>query len=250
MYFDIGYVKIASYFGAALAVGISSITTGYGSGIIAGEASYALMRQPQSRDKLFRTMLISQAAAGTGSILALVIALLLIYGGFDVVEGGWIRASVLLAAGISIGFGSVGPAQGSGAVGGGACKALGRMPVKEGSIIGNMLVGQALAQSGSIFALLVSLLLLYSTPLQAENAEVSFVVIKCLAYLGAGISIGFGTIGPGIGIGFAAQKATEMIGTYPKNSMEAIRLMFLGSAVAQSTAIYSLIISFLLMFAF
>ena len=247
---DPGIIKIAAYIGAGIAVGVASVSTGIGSGLIAGEASYALMRQPKVSDKLFRTMLIGQAATGTGGILSLVIALLLLFGGFDVAEGGLYRVAIVFAAGISVGLGAVGPAYGAGQSGAGACKALGRMPQKESTIVGNMLIGQALAQSGSIFALLVSLLLLYSTPVQPAGLSMGQVILKCMAYIGAGISIGFGTIGPGIGIGFASGEANDMVGRFPRESMGIIKTMFLGSAVAQSTAIYSLIVAFLLIFAF
>lgn len=247
---DVGIIRIAAYLGAGIAVGSASISTGIGSGLIAGEASYAIMRQPKISDKLFRTMLIGQAATGTGGILSLVVALLLLFGGFDVAEGGFYRVAIVFAAGISVGIGAIGPAYGAGYSGAGACKALGRMPSKESTIVGNMLIGQALAQSGSIFALLVSLLLLYSTPLQPADISMPMVILKGAAYIGAGTAIGFGTIGPGIGIGYAAGEANDMVGRFPRQSLQTIKTMFLGSAVAQSTAIYSLIVAFLLIFAF
>ena len=74
-------------------------------------------------------------------------------------------------------------------------------------------------------------------------------IIKAAAYLGAGISMGFGAIGPGVGEGMAAAKACEAIGKNPKEAGLLTRTMLVGQAVAESTGIYSLVIALLLLFA-
>ena len=251
MVFTVQTIQVATYLGAALSVGIASITCGTGVGYIAGIASRGMMVQPESRDTLFRTMFIGQAVTETGGIFSLVISLLLLFGGFDVVEGGWLRFSALLSAGLAMGLGSLGPVIGTSYAGGEACDSICRMPKHNLTITGNMLIGQALAQTSSIFALLVSLLLLYSTPLQSSipNITSGGILIRSFAYMGAGLAIGIGTIGPGIGIGNVAGKASKMMGRYPRQRTFIMRTMFLGAAVSQSTAIYALIISFLLIFA-
>lgn len=249
MVFSVEYIQIASYLGAGICVGIGAVTTGIGSGIIAGEGALAIMKQPKANEEIFRTMLIGQAAAQTAGIFALVVSMLLMYGGFDVVEGGWFRAAALLAAGISMGIGSLGPSLGAGYSGGQACKSIARMPKESNAIMGNMLIGQALAQTSAIFALVVSLLLLYSVPNQPADISIGRIILKSMAFLGAGFSIGFGTIGPGAGIGFVAGKANDMMGRFPKEKPRIMRTMFLGAAVSESTAIYSLVVAFLLIFA-
>ncbi|MCK4695663.1 MAG: ATP synthase F0 subunit C [Candidatus Cloacimonetes bacterium] len=249
MVFSVEYIQIASYLGAGICVGIGAVTTGIGSGIIAGEGALAIMKQPKANEQIFRTMLIGQAAAQTAGIFALVVSMLLMYGGFDVVEGGWFRAAALLAAGISMGIGSLGPSLGAGYSGGQACKSIARMPKESNAIMGNMLIGQALAQTSAIFALVVSLLLLYSVPNQPAGISIGRIILKSMAFLGAGFSIGFGTIGPGAGIGFVAGKANDMMGRFPKEKPRIMRTMFLGAAVSESTAIYSLVVAFLLIFA-
>ncbi|MCF7911792.1 MAG: ATP synthase F0 subunit C [Candidatus Cloacimonetes bacterium] len=250
MIFTMETIQIAAFLGAALSVGIASITCGMGVGYIASAASYGIMRQPDSHDKLFRAMFIGQAVTETGGIFSLVIALLLMFGGFDVVEGGWFRFAALLSAGIAVGLGSLGPVTGAGYAGGQACHAISRMPRQSNSILGYMLIGQALAQTSSIFALLVSLLLLYSTPLQDSipNLTAGHILLRSVAYIGAGLAIGIGTIGPGVGIGNVAGKGCRMIGKFPRQKSHIMRTMFLGAAVSQSTAIYALVVSFLLIF--
>lgn len=74
------------------------------------------------------------------------------------------------------------------------------------------------------------------------------VLIKMAALLGAGICMGFGAIGPGIGEGFAAGKACEGISKEPENAGLITRTMLIGQAVSESTGIYSLFIAILLIF--
>ena len=73
-------------------------------------------------------------------------------------------------------------------------------------------------------------------------------LIEAFAYLAAGICMGFGAIGPGIGEGFAAGKACEGIARNPEQSQLITRTMLIGQAVSESTGIYSLVIALLLIF--
>ena len=68
------------------------------------------------------------------------------------------------------------------------------------------------------------------------------------AYLGAGIAMGIGAIGPGVGEGFAAGKACEGIARTPEEAGVLTRTMLVGQAVSESTGIYSLVIALLLIF--
>ena len=43
-------------------------------------------------------------------------------------------------------------------------------------------------------------------------------IVKAAAFIGAGIAMGFGAIGPGVGEGMAAAKACEAIGKNPKEA--------------------------------
>ncbi len=243
------YIRIAAFLGAGLSVGIGAITTGIGSGLIAGEGAKALIVQPKANESIFRTMLIGQAAAQTAGIFALVISMLLLYGISEAPEGGWFKTAAYLSAGLAMGLGSIGSSYGAGYAGGQACKSVARMPKQSNMILGNMLIGQALAQTSAIFALLVAFLLLYSVPEQPEGLEIGNIIVKSLALIGAGLAIGLGTLGPGTGVGYVAGKASDMIGRFPNEKLKILRTMFLGAAVSQSTAIYSLVVAFLLIFA-
>jgi F-type H+-transporting ATPase subunit c len=73
-------------------------------------------------------------------------------------------------------------------------------------------------------------------------------LIRAGALIGAGICMGFGAIGPGIGEGFAAGKACEAIGRAPEHAGLLTRTMLIGQAVSESTGIYSLVIALLMLF--
>ncbi len=73
-------------------------------------------------------------------------------------------------------------------------------------------------------------------------------LVRAAALMGAGISMGLGAIGPGVGEGFAAGKACEAIGRNPKEAGLLTRTMLVGQAVSESTGIYSLVVSLLLIF--
>jgi F-type H+-transporting ATPase subunit c len=73
-------------------------------------------------------------------------------------------------------------------------------------------------------------------------------LIKAAAFIGAGMAMGFGAIGPGVGEGFAAGKACEAIGRKPEEAGLLTRTMLVGQAVSESTGIYSLVVALLLLF--
>ncbi len=73
-------------------------------------------------------------------------------------------------------------------------------------------------------------------------------IIRAAALLGAGVSMAFGAIGPGLGEGYAAGKACEAIGRNPKEAGLLTRTMLVGQAVSESTGIYALVVALLLIF--
>lgn len=62
------------------------------------------------------------------------------------------------------------------------------------------------------------------------------------------IAIGFGAIGPGIGIGLIAAKGLEAIGRNPEATSRIQTNMILGLAFAEAIAIYALVIALILRF--
>ncbi|MBQ7339188.1 MAG: ATP synthase F0 subunit C [Clostridia bacterium] len=73
------------------------------------------------------------------------------------------------------------------------------------------------------------------------------IILGCCA-LGAGICMGIGAIGPGVGEGHAVAKACEAIGRQPESKGAVTSTMIMGCAIAETTGIYSLVIAILLIF--
>jgi F-type H+-transporting ATPase subunit c len=66
--------------------------------------------------------------------------------------------------------------------------------------------------------------------------------------LGAGLAIGLGTIGPGIGIGLIGAKAVEAMGRNPEVTGTVQTNMILAIAFAESLGIFALVMALLLKF--
>ncbi|MCH8184851.1 MAG: ATP synthase F0 subunit C [Chloroflexi bacterium] len=66
--------------------------------------------------------------------------------------------------------------------------------------------------------------------------------------IGAGIAIGLGAIGPGIGIGILAAKAMESLGRNPEAAGPIQTNMILAIAFAEAIAIYALVVAVIIKF--
>ncbi len=155
-------VNVAVCVGAGISIGLGALGGGVGSGMIAAEALAGTARQPKERDALLQMMLIAQALSQTSGIFALVIAILLLFGGLQAGDlAGVLRISgAALGAGVSMGLGALGPALGGGFAGAGACAGLARNPLTLPRIRATMLMGAAVAQSTAIYAFTISIVLL------------------------------------------------------------------------------------------
>jgi len=72
--------------------------------------------------------------------------------------------------------------------------------------------------------------------------------IEAAKALAAGIAIGLGAIGPGIGEGIIASKALETMGRNPEVKDDLFSKMIVAMAICESTAIYALVIAILVLF--
>ena len=74
------------------------------------------------------------------------------------------------------------------------------------------------------------------------------VIIRAAALLGAGICMGAGAIGPGIGEGVVGGNACQGIARQPELQGTLTRTMLIADAIAETTGIYALVIALLLIF--
>ncbi len=73
--------------------------------------------------------------------------------------------------------------------------------------------------------------------------------MEAAKYIGAGLAMGLGAIGPAIGEGLAASKALEAIGRNPEANGKIAPLMFVAMAITESTGIYALVVALIILFA-
>ena len=73
-------------------------------------------------------------------------------------------------------------------------------------------------------------------------------IVLAASAIGAGLAMISG-VGPGIGQGYAAGKAAESVARQPEAKGDITSTMLFGCAVAESTAIYGLVIALILLFA-
>ena len=152
----------------------------------------------------------------------------------------WVSVAAFCGGGMAMGFGAIGAAIGEGFTAASANEAIGRNPEQSGDIFKSMLVGQAIAESASIFALVIAMMLLFT--------KFASHILMIPVLLGAGLSMGLGAIGAGVGAGFPAGAACKGMARQPSMSGRLTTNMLIGSAVCQTPAIFALVVSFILLF--
>jgi len=237
----INILKAAALAGAGLCMGFGAIGSGIGSGYPGGQACSGISRQPMLSSRLTTNMLIGSAVCQTPAIFSMVVALMLIFMDFGemAVNPTW---AALIGAGLSTGLAAIGSGYGGGIAAGASCEGVARQPLSVSNVTTTMLVGQAVAQTPSIFGLLVSFILMFRTFPETGSPG------PAIALLGAGLCMGFGGIGPGIGNGMAAEGAVRWVARNTAKAGDLMRTMLVGQAVSQSTAIYAMVVSLVLIF--
>ena len=66
--------------------------------------------------------------------------------------------------------------------------------------------------------------------------------------LAMAFAIGFGALGPGLGIGLLASKAMEAVGRNPDSANKIQPLMILAIVFTESIAIYALVVALIIKF--
>ncbi len=161
-------VLASSAIGAGFAM-IAGIGPGVGQGYAAGKGAEATAKNPKNSKNTTMVMLIGAAVAETSGILALVIAFILLFGNPLVDQVGNPEATLILmasaiAAGIAMITG-IGPGIGQGYAAGKGTEATGKRPKLQPAVVRTMLLGQAVAQTTGIYALIIAFILMFANPL-------------------------------------------------------------------------------------
>ncbi len=227
--------------GIVFSVGLSGFVLGIVSAFPARAACLAIARQPFFSRQIVRFMLIALSLLQTPIIFGLIVALF-IRGQAGSIET--VRDSLrLIASGVCIGIGSIGPAIGLAFFTKSACDGMGVNRFSYRQLFSFALISQAIIETPILFALIISVSLLFVVPaFGAEN------FVDGIMFLAAGLCTGIGTIGPGISSGKTATEACKQIASNSETYSALSRVSMFAQGLIETSAIYAVLISFLLLF--
>ena len=241
MAFDVEiWVNVAAFLGGGTAMGFGAIGAAIGEGYTAAQANESISRNPSMMGTIFKTMLVGQAVAESAGIFALVIAMMLLFTKFSIES--YSTVFILFSAGLCMGLGAIGSGIGSGFPAGAACKGMARQPELSNRLTTNMMIGSAICQTSAIYALVTSLILIFT-----DFSTRPFSPIWA-AIIGAGLASGIGAIGSGIGEGLVAESGCEGIARQPSSATPVTNIMSISNLIPKTTAIYGFLVSVILMF--
>lgn len=227
-----------SAIGIALAICATGLVLGIASALPAQAAFGAIARQPFFARRIMGFMVMTQALIQTPIIAGLVVAIFIRN---QAVAATTIADSLrLIASGLAIGIGSIGPAIGLALFARQACTGLGTNPDAYKKLLSFTLISQAIIETPIIFALVISLMLLFFGSVNTPD------LAKGIGYLAAGLCTALGTFGPGISSGRTAAAACDGIAQDPDNFDAIYRTCLFAQGLIETCAIYAIVISFAL----
>ena len=227
-----------SELGIGIAICLTGSVLGIGASYPARAACLAVARQPFFSQKIQMLMLLTQSLMQTPIVFAFIVALLIKEQSLAVTSlAGSLR---LIAAGLCIGIGSMGPTIGLAQFSQQACRSLGinRYAYKE--ILSFTLVSEAIIESPIIFSLVISFILLGTTVSDTTFATGG------ITLLAAGLVMGLGTLGVGIGSGRTASEGCKALALHPENYSSISRTSLIAQVLIETCSIYAFLISLFL----
>ncbi len=218
--------------GVAAAMGMTGCISGIMSAFPARKACLAVARQPFFTNKIQLLMVITQSLMQTPVILGLIVAMLL-QGQLETVTT-LTDSFRLIASGVCLGLGSIGPVIGIALLAQEACTTAGINKNIFPKALTFTVISAALIESAIIFSLIISLFLL---------KPCSHTLYKGYVLLGAGAAMGLGTLGVGISSGRLTAQVCRIIALKPELYAQLSRTSFFSQVLIETSAVYALIIS-------
>jgi F-type H+-transporting ATPase subunit c len=234
-----------SYYGGLAELGITfaiclpGLVLGFASALPARAACKAIARQPFFAQSILRFMLITQSLLQGPIVFGFITATIIHYQAASINS---IEDSIrLIASGLCIGLGSIGPSIGLAIFAKNAVQSLGINRRAYPQLFSFTLISQTIIETPIIFAFVISLILLLLTP---QNMN----LLYSMALLAAALCTGLGTFGPGISSGITAAAACKQIAFNPHESNTLSRVSMFAQGMIETCAIYAVLISFVLIF--
>jgi F-type H+-transporting ATPase subunit c len=214
-----------------LAVGIAAASISIASSFVVRAATQAIARQPFFANKIMTFMLIAQSIIEAPAIFAFIVALLIRAQLTPTISGD--TSLTLFAAGMTIALGCIGPSIGQSLLAYAACTSVGLNKNAYGKIFPFTLLNQAIVETPMIFCVLLSLLIVYTHP-ESTKALI------------AALTLGASATGSALSIGYVASRGCRQIAADQTLYAAILRPSILTVALIESSVIYALIISLLL----
>lgn len=232
-----GFTKIAM----ACAICLPGLALGIASAFPARAACLAIARQPFYAQKIMRFMMISISLIQTPVIFGFIVSLIMQAQGESIAS--WRDVLRIIGSGLAIGLGSIGPAIGLGLFIQKTCTALGVNRKSYDNLFSYTLIRIAVIETPLIFALIISLVLLFIAPLNVGDN-----ILQGIAFLCAGLTVGIGTFGGSISSAKTAASAASQIAVNPSAASLLSQTSMLGQGVIEASVIYPTIIALFLIF--
>jgi len=229
------YAKI----GIIAAMGITSFVTGLASAFPAQAACNAVARQPFFTHRISGFMLMTQVLIQTPLISSFLVSLF-IQGQAD--SATTLTDSLrLIASGMCVGIGSIGPAIGLSIFSKAALNSLGKNSKAYNKLLSFTFISEALIETPIIFCLIIAIILLFMIPHTSTDNPISGII-----FLAAGLCSGLGTLGTGISSGATAAAACTQIGLAPESYNILSRTSLLAQSLIETVVLYTVILSLLM----
>ncbi len=229
------------YGACALTVILPSLGVSFGQALTSNSAIKALNIQPHARNEINRTLLIALVLIETAAIISFIIGFqLMLFGPHTTFENAAYIHYGEIGIALAIGIG--------GAIAGAlsclparqACLAITRQPFLSNKIQLLMGITQSLMQTPIIFGLIISLFIL-------KQLESITHLADSFRFIGAGLCIGIGSIGPIIGLARLSEEACKSVGINRSAFSKILSFTVVSAALIESAIIFCLVVALFLL---
>jgi F-type H+-transporting ATPase subunit c len=232
---------LCHYGACALTVILPSLGVSFGQAFTSAAALEALNLQPHARSEISRTLLIALVLIETAAIISFIVGFqLMLFGPHTTFEHAAFIHYGELGIALALGIG--------GAIAGTlsclparqACLAIARQPFLTNKIQLLMGITQSLMQTPIIFGLIISLFIL-------KQLETITLISDSFRFIGAGLCIGIGSIGPIIGLARLSEEACQSVGINRSAFSKVLSFTVVSAALIESAIIFCLVIALFLL---
>ena len=235
----IDFSSILNFGTIAITIVFSSMGVAIGGSLASLAAIQAMYIQPKAKTDIYKASVLGMALTETAGIIGLVITILLLMTRNIEVANKyyWALSNLGIAfaigiIGFTVGLVSSYPVKY-------ACMAIARQPLFGTKILNLMMLTLSFIQTPIIFAFIVSLLINYQAP-YSNN------IVDSLRHIGAGLSIGLGSIGPAIGLAIYSRAACKAIGINRNSYNKIMTFTFVSEALIETPVVFALVTALLL----